>query len=1225
MAASRCVRLRWLAAVALLGAAFGCARAALAQVGVSGSLAGRLTDLYSKPLGGVSVTLRNTLTGVETRTTTAKNGDYHFGGLAPGEYTLVAASAQKGQGRLEGIEVAAGFEQHVTAAVQLTPAWAAQNAETQNTGTQVADADLDEAPEVVRPAAKMPRLLMVPGLPVLVEMLEPAVALDASAEPVDAELAPEMNAAEAKAHAQIAGLTAAQAILRANAAVEAPSTDATPLSSASLSLSGEEVRSLPVAGRDWQQFTLSGVPAGNQISGAEGSEFGDDSRPGGALAVDGTGRGLAFGSRGMSRTLNVTGQDAPVGGAVSDSAVHGIDVAGNGQTHVESRSGGAKLQAEASLFTRQNLWGAQNPFSQWVQETAPATLTTIPVFTGVPYTPVDRETTWSVGVGGPMRHFRMNWFAAIEGSGRNDPGVATVKEPENFFAQPTNDEMQVLSARLALPGANPVAEGLAAYSAMLESLAGLLGPAPRTSSTWAGFGRIDWAAAERHRFTVEGSGSRTDSPGGGLNGESESYGNHSFGARKMSDAWLLARWEAFLTPNLLAVTQVSAGRQIVTRPAGEPSAFEQAFNINTWGQLPQMVVDSRYGFTIGNSSRFGAGSYPDEHSYEAQEGVDWIHGRLLIKAGADWRHDDDATSLLRNHTGTYHYARVENFAADALVFAKYGLSGALNPMDQHNCDERGKAWRDADGQLHGLGYLPCYSWYSQTLGPTDWNVSTNDFAGFATAQWEPAKMLVISAALRWEREQIPPPIALVNNPGLPLTQKSPVPGNEWGPRVGLAWGSHEGHWPVLQVGYGMYFGRTPNSVLESAMSQTGSPNGDMSFFLRPTDNLAGGTGGAPPFPYVLAGQPGALVTPGAVAFAQQFRNPEIHQGVASVEESLPGHLTLSVRGSVSLARRLPVTVDTNYEPMTSADTITYAVVDASGAGPIKSPQVTIPFYASWPAQAGTNGRLNPGYEQITQIMSRANSTYEAGTVRLSRAAHAGLSFHLLYTYAHAMDWNPNESSQVLRASVLDPSDFQEEYGTSDLDMRHSASGLVLWQTPWKLTGRLGALANGWSLAGTGHYRSGLPYTMRTAGSIPEEFLTSGGVIAGLGPGMNGYGGDNRVYGIGRNTYRYPDTWKADVRLVKRLAVPHVGELELMAESFNLFNHQNVTEIETTGYYIEPGDSSGSLPTLNFMTGLKTGTTEFGQPLNVNATDYYRPRQIDFGLRLRFLSEPDDEH
>jgi hypothetical protein len=45
--------------------------------------------------------------------------------------------------------------------------------------------------------------------------------------------------------------------------------------------------------------------------------------------------------------------------------------------------------------------------------------------------------------------------------------------------------------------------------------------------------------------------------------------------------------------------------------------------------------------------------------------------------------------------------------------------------------------------------------------------------------------------------------------------------------------------------------------------------------------------------------------------------------------------------------------------------------------------------------------------------------------------------------------------------------------------------------------------------------------------------------------------------------------------------------------------------------------NGIFPTLNFLTGLKTGQTEFGQPLNINATDFYRPRQIQFGMRVRF--------
>jgi hypothetical protein len=61
----------------------------------------------------------------------------------------------------------------------------------------------------------------------------------------------------------------------------------------------------------------------------------------------------------------------------------------------------------------------------------------------------------------------------------------------------------------------------------------------------------------------------------------------------------------------------------------------------------------------------------------------------------------------------------------------------------------------------------------------------------------------------------------------------------------------------------------------------------------------------------------------------------------------------------------------------------------------------------------------------------------------------------------------------------------------------------------------------------------------------------------------------------------------------------------------------VTELETTGYYIEPGSRSGTLPTLSFLNGLKADTSEFGQPLNINGTNFYRERQIQVGLRVRF--------
>jgi hypothetical protein len=176
----------------------------------------------------------------------------------------------------------------------------------------------------------------------------------------------------------------------------------------------------------------------------------------------------------------------------------------------------------------------------------------------------------------------------------------------------------------------------------------------------------------------------------------------------------------------------------------------------------------------------------------------------------------------------------------------------------------------------------------------------------------------------------------------------------------------------------------------------------------------------------------------------------------------------------------------------------------------------------------------------------------------------------------------------------------------------------MMEAPWKLRGGVGRVANGWRLSTIGHYRSGMPFTMRTAGSLAEEFdTTTGAAIVGIGPGMNGSGGDNRVVGVGRNTYRYPATWKADVRVGKTIDFGALRQLELLVESFNLFNHQNVTELETAGYYVEPGSPDGTPPTLSFLNGRKANTTAFGVPLDVNATNFYRERQIQVGMRVRF--------
>jgi hypothetical protein len=67
---------------------------------------------------------------------------------------------------------------------------------------------------------------------------------------------------------------------------------------------------------------------------------------------------------------------------------------------------------------------------------------------------------WGLGLGSQIKRDKLFWFGALDSYRRNDPGLATVKHPDEFFAQPSNDQMQVLSARLGLSSLNPVVRGV---------------------------------------------------------------------------------------------------------------------------------------------------------------------------------------------------------------------------------------------------------------------------------------------------------------------------------------------------------------------------------------------------------------------------------------------------------------------------------------------------------------------------------------------------------------------------------------------------------------------------------------------------------------------------------------------------------------------------------------------------------------------------------------------
>jgi Carboxypeptidase regulatory-like domain len=1143
----------------------------------TGILLGKLTDNQSTPLVEATVTLRNLATGATSQTTTGKNGSYRFQDLAPGEYSLAASIPQLGNGGIDGILISPSHTTRVQAAL----------------------------------------LLELPPPPILPE-------------------------------------------------VEAHSAD--PIAS---TIAAEDLNALPLTSRDWQAFaaiapgvnTIPQSGAGGQLPGQSGGHDGSSADSSETLsldaasaladppAIDGIPSAPAFRlpdqrqatdsqSVGESAIQSVTVRpgNAPAGEANPPASIN-----------ITTRHGENGFHGQVFYLNRQNLFNARNPFTRILEETSPAAGIAIATFAAQPYTPPISRQTFGLGLGRQFKpkgtgSDKLFWFAALDGLYDNDPAVASLRHPADFFLQPTIPDLDMLAARLG-PGnlqssaacpagglpANAIEEQAAAcYSGFLEQMVGMLGPVPRTSVEAQLFGRIDWNVTERHHLSAEANTAYQNAPSGALTRASETYASHSFGNSQSSEFLAVAKLDSFLTANLLSAATFEFRRHNQTDSPQSPptTGLEAELLPYTSGTLPQIVADTRDGFVLGNPTSVGKGSYPLENSFVAHEIFSYVRGAHLLKAGASFDHVSDSVNTLVNQNGSFAYADVLNFISDAAAIETFGFA-TYNPTgDYHNCDATGRVYsRGIQTSLGGLGSLPCYASFSQRIGPSDWHLSTNDLAAFVTDQWQPAHNFTLSAGLRVQLQQLPPAIASVRNNDPKLSENLPANPLNFAPRLGLAWSPSSG--TVLRLGAGLYYGRIDNSALLAALTQTGSLNGDLNFFFRPTDF------GAPLFPLAYPVAPQNAVAPGAVSFAPHFRNQEIDQAVFSLEQRLPSHWVLSLSAMASLGRRLPISADTNLDttptPATPAN-ITYAVVDSINGGPIKSPTITVPLYSE---------RIDTGYQQLATIESRANSTYQAEMIKLVRNGGHGLSLRAHYLYAHATDWNPNESGNVAVNDILDPKDFSLEYGTSNLDIRHSAAATILYATPAlrgnKARDWAGILANGWAIAAVGQYRSGLPYTMRTGGYIPGFYSESGSLFQGVATGMNGSGGDNRLYGIGsngvdynlgRNTFRYPATWTADARLTKRLFLPKGKEMEFFGESFNLFNHQNVTLLETTGYTVRRGTppsdpfSAPGPPTLNFMSGLtRTGqpseTPEFGKPLDVNATNFYHPRQFQLGLRMRF--------
>jgi hypothetical protein len=487
----------------------------------------------------------------------------------------------------------------------------------------------------------------------------------------------------------------------------------------------------------------------------------------------------------------------------------------------------------------------------------------------------------------------------------------------------------------------------------------------------------------------------------------------------------------------------------------------------------------------------------------------------------------------------------------------------------------------------------------------------NKYAGlFAQDSWHLKPNITLNYGLRWDRiepwyekyNQIsttePGKQSLVF-PGAPVGILYPTdpgvrrtlapPGDEFSPRVGVAYSpslsTHTllgrilgGHGQAsLRAGFGMYY--TSIEALTIGVLAANAPYGTTysspapPLFYDPFITASTGQDLGQYFPVTFAPLNSSRSHPdpnvdwsqyepitGIPAYPVSNRIPYTEQYMFSMERRLGDNTVLSASYVGNQSHRLLVLVESN--PGNPA-----LCLSVPGCGPFKE------------TESGTRGPLGSNFGSDTNQSTIGNSNYNALELSL-RHTSKRLQLFASYTYSKSLDQSSNVGEEV------NPVNPAISYALSAFDVKHNFVVSYAYDLPFEhLFGASNGWTKGWTISGITHFSTGFPVTLLNYGDNS---------LLGAEPnGINNYGVDEPQYTPGpldlnhnpRNGQSYfntslfgctsagcslpplgqpgnakrrffygPGIDNYDMALLKNVALSESKALQFRFEGFNVFNH-----------------------------------------------------------------------